>query len=69
MGWIKVTSETMPNTEVLTISMERGPSYKEYLIGWIGRDAESTTGYICESKNEILYDVTNWMNKPQPPKD
>lgn len=69
MDWIKVTPEVMSHGEVLAISMEHGPSYKEYLIGWVRRDAESKTGYACESKNEILYDVTHWMHKPKPPED
>lgn len=67
MNWIKITPETLPDTEVLAISMEEGPSYQEYLIGWICENAESETGYVCESKNEILYDATHWMNKPAPP--
>ena len=69
MDWIKVMLETIPHKEVLAISMCKGPSYKEYLIGWIGERAESKTGYVCESENEILYDVTHWMEKPQPPED
>lgn len=67
MDWIKVTPDTMPNKEVIAISVCKGPSYMEYLIGWIGESTESKTGYTCESENEILYDVTHWMEKPNPP--
>lgn len=69
MDWIKVTPETMPHKEIIAISMCKGPSYMEYLIGWIGESTESKTGYICESENEILYDVTHWMEKPKPPEE
>lgn len=69
MIWKEVAPDTLPHKEVLAISMERGPCYKEYLIGWIGEHHESRTGYVCESKNEILFDVTHWMDKPEPPED
>lgn len=67
MGWIKIGPDTMPETEVLAISMVEGSCYKEYLIGWIGEDKSSETGYVCENDHQILYDVTHWMYKPQPP--
>lgn len=67
MDWIKVSPETMPDTEVIAISMTKGPCYKEYLIGWVGKDKRSETGFICESEGERLYDVTHWMPKPDPP--
>lgn len=67
--WIKITPETIPHKEVLAISMCKGPSYKECLIGWIGESDESETGYICENEGVILYDVTHWMEKPKPPED
>lgn len=69
MSWTKIGPDTLPGREVLAISMVHGPSYKEYLIGWIGRDESSKTGYVCESEGEILYDVTHWMDKPEPPTD
>lgn len=67
MEWTKVTSGTMPETEILAISMICGPCYKEYLVGWVHESEDSKTGYVCESENEILYDVTHWMKKPEPP--
>lgn len=69
MNWKEITPDTLPHKEVLAISMKKGPCYKEYLIGWIGEHPESKTGYVCESKNEVLFDVTHWMDKPEPPED
>jgi hypothetical protein len=69
MKWVKITPDTIPDAEVLAISMVHGPSYKEYLVGRICKKADSKTGYACESDNEILYDVTHWITTPAPPQD
>lgn len=65
--WIPVT-ERLPNGEALAISMVRGPTYKEQIVGWVYEDKSSKTGYACESEGTVLFDVTHWM-QPQPPKE
>lgn len=59
--WIPVT-ERLPEDdgEVLCIN-----DYHFYIVGWLYCD--DVGNYICESDNEIMYDVTHWMPLPQPP--
>lgn len=65
MKWINVKDER-PGKECLAISMVKGPAYKEMLVGLVHKAEDSETGYVCESRNEILYDVTHWTI-PEPP--
>ena len=64
--WVSIKNRR-PDGECLAISMVNGPTYKEYLVGFIGESEESVSGYVCESDGETLYNVTHWMPKPEPP--
>ena len=66
--WISV-KDRLPEGECLAVSNCRGFSYGEYLIGYIGEDESSDTGYMCESDNEILSNATHWMPLPEQPKE
>ena len=61
--------DRLPEGECLAVSNCRGFSYGEYLIGYIGEDESSDTGYMCESDNEILSNATHWMPLPELPKE
>jgi len=67
--WIPVT-ERLPEKEVLAVNALRGSyGYHEYLVGYIGKNEESDSGYCCESEGEILMNVTHWQSLPTPPKE
>ena len=67
--WIPVT-ERWPDGEVLALNNLKGSyGYHEYLIGYVGADGESDTGFCCENEDEILMNVTHWMPLPGPPKE
>lgn len=67
--WIPVT-ERLPDGECLAVATIKGrPSYGEMLIGYVGKDGLSASGYSAESNGEILGDVTHWMPLPEPPKE
>lgn len=61
--WIPV-DERLPECECIAIGFQ-----SEMLIGWVGADANSDTGYCAESDGEILGNVTHWMPLPEPPKE
>jgi hypothetical protein len=68
-GWIPL-SLFSPEGECLAVATIKGmPSCGEMLIGYIGRDGRSASGYIAESDTEILMEVTHWMPLPEPPKE
>ena len=67
--WIPVT-ERLPDCEALALNALKGShGYHEYLLGYVGADSESDTGFRCESEGEILMNVTHWMPLPEPPKE
>lgn len=65
MEWISV-KDGLPEGECLCISTKNGASHNEYLVGWITKLYE---GYVCESDDVIMYDVTHWILLPEPPKE
>ena len=65
--WISV-KDRLPEGECLAVSMQKGHSYKEMLVGYVYADAYSDTLYTAESDGEVLRNVTHWMPLPQPPK-
>lgn len=67
--WIPV-AEQLPDGEVLAFNALKGShGYHEYLLGYVGADSESDTGFRCENEGEILMNVTHWMPLPEPPKE
>ena len=67
--WIPVT-ERLPNGEALALNALKGSyGYHEYLLGYVGADSESDTGFRCENEGEILMNVTHWMPLPTPPEE
>ncbi len=67
--WISVT-ERLPDGEVLAFNaIEGSHGYHEYLLGYVGADSESDTGFRCENEGEILMNVTHWMPLPNPPQE
>lgn len=67
--WIPVT-ERLPDGEVLALNNLKGSyGYHEYLIGYVGKDNDSDSGFLCESESVILTNVTHWMPLPEPPKE
>lgn len=67
--WIPVT-ERLPDGIALAVNAMQGSyGYREYLIGYIGKNEASDSGYSCESDGEILMNVTHWMPLPEPPKE
>lgn len=69
--WIPVTeADNLPCGEVLALNNLKGSyGFHEYLIGYVGENCESDSGYSCESESEILMNVTHWMPLPTPPKE
>ena len=65
--WISV-KDRLPEGECLAVSMQKGHSYKEMLVGYVYADAYSDTLYAAESDGEVLRNVTHWMPLPEPPK-
>ena len=65
--WISV-EDRLPEGECLAVSMQKGHSYKEMLVGYVYADAYSDTLYTAESDGEVLRNVTHWMPLPKPPK-
>ena len=65
--WISV-KDKLPEGECLAVSMQKGHSYKEMLVGYVYADAYSDTLYTAESDGEVLRNVTHWCCLPQPPK-
>jgi hypothetical protein len=65
--WISV-KDRLPEGECLAVSMQKGHSYKEMLVGYVYADAYSDTLYTAESDGEVLRNVTHWMPLPEPPK-
>ena len=62
--WVPVT-ERLPNGEALALNALKGSyGYHEYLLGYVGADSESDTGFRCENEGEILMNVTHWMPLP-----
>ena len=67
--WIPVT-ERLPDGIAIAVNALQGSyGYREYLIGYIGANEESDSGYSCESDAVILMNVTHWMQLPEPPKE
>lgn len=67
--WISV-KERLPDGEVLALNNLQGSyGYQEYLIGYVGEDYQSDSGYLCENDDAILTNVTHWMPLPKPPKE
>lgn len=64
--WVPV-AERRPDGECIATCMLPGEyGYKEMLVGWIGQAADSKTGYVCESDDVILLNVTHWMQPEFP---
>lgn len=67
--WISVT-ERLPDGIALAVNALRGTcGYHEQLIGYIGKNQESDSGYLCGSEGEVLMNVTHWQPLPEPPKE
>ena len=68
--WISV-EDRLPEREVLAANFAPGTyGYKEYIIGYVSVEQCTEQGKYCASNDyEILYNVTNWMPLPPPPKE
>ena len=59
-GWIPVDKDSVPQNEILACNR-----YGNELIGYLIYDSNAEE-FVCESDECIMYQVTAWMEKPEP---
>ena len=59
-GWIPVDKDSVPQNEILACNR-----YGNELIGYLIYDSNAEE-FVCESDECIMYQVTVWMEKPEP---
>jgi hypothetical protein len=69
MDWNRV-EDRLPNKEcIATCNRKECYGYGEMIIGYISENKNCETGYIAENENEILRNITHWMEKPKLPEE